>query len=413
MELSVQASKLNDAGDYASAETALEGALGLRARCLEAAMKLEGGHGKQEDWSLATAKLQGSLAFSKTALSKHEEANALYEQCLPIVESFEKEARDRGVLLMNYAETLTALKRTSEAVHVLQMAIQILKKYHKDDEMMASALANLAGYYCLERKYHEAKGPAAQSLNMFLKRLGKRNEFTKQAWNNYYCILKELKLDEEAQDLETDWRTQHEGPSSKLSEKLNDTQVEDIRRRLEERLQPAKRAEPAGSTKDNTFYREELNDFMKGWQEAGLDLSDPAHESALRKELAALQRGSKQSNVSLQRETERIATTAQQNGEDWDAILRELDTIQSQAEAIDSNIADERLARQKAYMEQQASKPKTKPGPSKELLAEIERMKIEKAEKARAKAEAERIAAEAAAKAAAEAAAKGKGKKKR
>ena len=412
-ELGTQAAKLNDGGEYANAETMLEGALALRAKCYEELEQLGVVRAGEKDWSLITAKLEAGLAYSKTALNKHEEAYQLYQKCLPVVESFQKEERDRGVLLMNYAETLNALQRSHDAIEQCQLALSILKLHHKDDELLASALANYAGYHCLVKKYQEAKAPAAQAFNIFFKKLGKRNEYTKQAWNNYYCILKELGEDEAAKDFETDWKTLAEGPNSKHSEKLNDRQIEDIRKRLEDRLFTKKRAEPAGSVKDPYFYQTELNDFMESWKKEGFDLSDPAHEAALKKELSALKRGTKQSADSLQRETERIAHVAKQHGEDWDAMLSQLDDIHQQTQALDNAIAHDRAAANQARAEELASRPKTKPGPSKELLDEIAAMKVAKAEKARIKAEAEKAAAEAAAKAAAEAAAKGKGKKKR
>ena len=414
VELSMQASKLNDTGDYASAESLLEGALNLRAKALEGYAK-ESGTAAPADYSVITAKLQSALAFSKTAQQKFSEAIVLYEQCMPVIESLWDDKRDRGVILLNYAECLLGLERPHDSIEAGKQALAILKRHdvHAEDELKAVALANLAGYYCAVKKYEEAKPHAAQALKIFLNKLGRSARFTKDAWNNYYCILKELGQTEEAKDLEVEWRTAHEGTASKQAQKLNDKQVEDIRRRLEERVQAPKRAEPAGAIKDPAFYREELNTFTQQFRETGYDLEDPAHLSALQKELSALKRGERHSSHVLTRETERLANIASQHGESWDALLQELDDIQEQTASLDATLADERINAAKARAADLASRPKKSVAPSKELLAEIEAMKIRKAEAARKKAEAEKAAAEAAAKAAAEAAAKGKGKKKR
>jgi len=412
-DLASQSSKLNDMGDYGGAETMLEGAMALRGKVHEELVKEGEYHPQSNDWSLEQARLEASLAYSKTALGKHEEALALYQKCSPVIESFQREERDRGVILLNYAECMCNLKRYGDAIQLSLDALAILKRHHDEDEVVAVNLSNLAGYYSTLRKYAEAKPYAAQALKIFLKKLGKRNQYTKDAWSNYYCILKELGQDEEAKDLETDWRTAHEGYQSKNAEKLNDKQVENLRRRLEERLYAQKRAEPSGSVKDPKFYREELSSFIEQWKDSGLDIDDPAHEFALKRELSALKRGEHHQKSTLERETEKLANVASLHGDDWEQLLQELDSIAEQTKEVDSAIHDEKIATHKKLVEDIAKRTKKKPGPSKELLAEIEEIKIKKAENARKKAEAEKAAAEAAAKAAAEAAAKGKGKKKK
>lgn len=412
--LSLQASKLNDAGDYASAESLLEGALGLRAKAMDGYAK-EAGHTTPPDYTVITARLEAALAFSKTAQQKFAEALVLYGKCLPILESLLSDDRDRGVILLNYAECLLGDNKPHDAIEAGKKSLAILKRHdvHADDELKAVALANLAGYYCAVKKYEEAKPHSAQALKIFMTKLGRNNRTTKDAWNNYFCILKELNQEEEAKDLETEWRSAHEGVSSKQAQKLNDKQVEDIRRRLEDRVFAPKRAEPSGTIKDPVYYREELANFTQGFKESGFDIEDPAHLTALQKELSALKRGEKHSSYVMTRETERIANIASQHGESWEALLKELDDIQEQTAAVDASLADERVTAHKARAAEIAGRPKKSAAPSKELLAEIEALKIKKAENARKKAEAEKIAAEAAAKAAAEAAAKkGKGKKR-
>lgn len=413
-ELSLQASKLNDSGDYASAESLLEGALSLRAKALEGYAK-EAGSPTPPDYTVVTARLEAALAFSKTSQQKFSEALVLYTKCLPVLESFLSDERDRGVILMNYSEALLGDNKPYDAIESGKQALAILKRHdvHAEDELKAVALANLGGYYCAVKKYSEAKPHAGQALKIFLNKLGRGARMTKDAWNNYYCILSELGQVEEAKDLETEWRTAHEGVASKQAQKLNDKQVEDIRRRLEERVFAPKRAEPAGAIKDPAYHREEIASFAQNFRESGFDLEDPAHLSSLQKELNALKRGEKHSSHVMARETERIANIASQHGESWESLLKELDDIQEQTAAVDASLADERISAHKARAEDIASRPKKSAAPSKELLAEIEALKIKKAENARKKAEAEKAAAEAAAKAAAEAAAKkGKGKKR-
>jgi hypothetical protein len=413
IELSLQAAKLNDKGEYASAESLLEGALALRSKAFEELKKHQEVSKADNEWSFVTAKLQASLAYSKTALGKNEEAITLYENCLPIIETWQKEDRDRGVILSNYAEALYATKKPHDAAQASQLALSILRKHHHDDELIAANLSNLAGYLCAVKKYAEAKPHSAAALKIFIKKLGKKNRFTKDAWSNFYCILKELGQEEEAKDLETDWKTAHEGLSSKHSEKLTDKQILDIRARVEERLYAQKRVEPSGSIKDPKFYREELAKFMDQWKADGLDLEDEAHHTPLKKELFALKRADKHGRSTIERHTERLADIASQHGEDWSNILEELDGIAEQAAAVDEELYSKRMAASAALQEEIATRPKKPAGPTKEMLEELERIKADKKEKARLKAEAEKAAAEAAAKAAAEAAAKGKGKKKR
>lgn len=414
-DLSAQAADLNDRGHYENAESLLEGALALRAKGHAELTKLGAMSPKMGDWSLVTAQLQAQLAFTKTSLSKHVEAIGLYEQCLPVIETYQKNERDRAVVLSNYAECLCSVDKPHDAIANASTAVSILKSLSQNDELMAACMANLAGYYCKVKRFADAKPLAAQALRLFIDKLGRRNQYTKNAWSNYYCILKELGQDEEAKDLEEDWRTAHEGPTtSKHAEKLNTAQVEEIRRRLEERLYAPKRVEPTGTVKHPEFYRDELKEFMQQWKEAGLDVDDPAHAKVLQQELTALKRGHEVGKEAFVRETERIANVAAQHGEDWSTMLDELDVIAAQAREVDDMLAAERAEKtQKELADRQANK---KPrGPSKELLEEIVKIKERKAEQARIRAEAERAAAEAAAKAAAEAAAKaskGKGKKR-
>lgn len=412
-QLTLQASKLNDQGEYKSAESLLEGALALRAKIFAELKKAHDGPATPDDWSIATAQIQSSLAYSKTALTKWDEALALYSTCLPVIETFMKAERDRGVILSNYAEALYGAGKPHDAIVASQQALEILKQHHRDDEIIAANLSNLAGYLCTVKKYTEAKPHSAAALKIFLNKLGKRNRYTKEAWSNYYALLKELGLDEEAKDLEADWRAAHEGVTSKKSQELNQKQVEDIRRRVEERFYGAKRAEPTGTVKDPKFYREELADFVEQWQKKGLDIDDPAHESALKKEYSALRRGEKQGRQSLENETERLANIASVHGEDWSTILEEMDAITKDAQATDDMLHNQRQTAHKTKEEDIASRPKKEQGPSKEILAELARLKVERAAKAKARAEAEKAAAEAAAKAAADAASKGKGKKKK
>lgn len=410
-QLSLQAAKLNDSGDYLAAESALEGALSLRARAVAGYTQEEGK--APADYSLVTAQMQASLAYSKTALHKHEEANDLYKHCLPVIEAYMKDERDWSVILMNYAECQMAMQKPHDAIEACNRALANLKRHpvHEADELKAIALSNLSGYYAAAKKFEEAKPHAAQALKIFIKKLGRSAKPTKEAWNNYYCLLKELGQDEEAADLETEWRAAAEGVNSKQAEKLNDKQVEDIRRRVEERLHKPKRAEPSGTTKDPTFFRDELTQFINQWRESGFDIEDPAHATTLQKEVSALKRGEKHAANVLSRETERLANVAAQHGESWEALLKELEDIQEMTAQIDSTLSDEKIAAHEAHMADIKAKKKPQ-GPSKELLQEIEEIKVKKAENARKKAEADRLAAEAAAKAAAEAAAKGKKGKK-
>ncbi|XP_049848870.1 uncharacterized protein LOC126316819 [Schistocerca gregaria] len=347
--LAQDASALADAQEFAKAESLLEGALALRSRAFKEIEKTTVIN--LEDFNFAQAKLKASLAYSKQALCKFADAEELYKEALPVFELVVPDTRDLGALLLNYAELMYSLKRYEEAIKHCERSCSILRKFHLDDEIYAAAISNYSGYLCLVKRFSEAKPYSAQALKIFVKKLGKRNDYTKNAWSNYYCILKELGLDEEAKDLETDWHTPDVAP---MSEKMTEKQLAALRKKVEQRLYAHKRADVTGHIKDSEFYQKELNTFFEQWRERGLDLEDPAHAKVIEKELDALRRGKQEAERAFRSETQSMVETVNNFGTDWEELVKELSSVENLAKEIDEEVHKERMRTHEETLKKQA-----------------------------------------------------------
>src|SRR5699024_10570996 len=114
---------------------------------------------------------------------------------------------DYGIALLNYSEVLAYKLYLNEAITIAKKATRIIRENYGNDVFTASSLSNMAGILCSSGNYEEAKKYCKEALDIFIEKLGKDNDYTKNCWSNYYYILKTLEHNDEIKELETSWKT--------------------------------------------------------------------------------------------------------------------------------------------------------------------------------------------------------------
>lgn len=152
------------------------------------------------------------------------------------------------------------------------------------DELLAGALSNLSGYLCVQKKFEDARPHALEAMEIFRRELGKANNYTKNAFANYCTILKELKREQDIKELDEDWNVD----SDNLINEHFSTAEKSFMEKSFGVVGPRKSAEPVGIVKDPKFYKDEMKNFLEGWQKSGRKADDPAYLDVLEQEAAAL-----------------------------------------------------------------------------------------------------------------------------
>jgi len=214
------------------------------------------------------------------------------------------------VALLNFAEFLVSQKRIEEGISAVTDSIKILRVHHKDDTFLAAGLSNYAGYLTAINRYEEARVPCSEALKIFVKELGKFNDYTRSAFANMYQILQKLELHDAITDLETDWKTVDKANVQGLS----DQDITDMTEQFIHTIKQAEpKANPPGPTKGPKLYKRQLNEFFGDWEQRdptpGHDITDPAISPVIQQEMEAIKMGMetrKELNDNLKKKREKI-----------------------------------------------------------------------------------------------------------
>jgi len=230
-----------------------------------------------------------NLAYTYHHLQNHSLAEDYYKQVVDAFTTVYGDSyRDKGVLLLSYAEWLVSQNRVEEGIEKAANAIQVLRNYHTNDCFIAGALSNYAGYLCAAGRHEEARTSCEEALNIFCNELGKNNGYTRSCFSNMCQIYTKLELNDEISRLEQMWANLDVTTTKGLSK----PELEMI---TEQFLHTVKYAEskfsPFGPTKGPKLYKMQLQSFFQDWEKKGLNLYDPALAPIIEQEVKSIIRG--------------------------------------------------------------------------------------------------------------------------
>eukprot|EP01122_Echinamoeba_exundans_P015555 TRINITY_DN7431_c0_g1_i1.p1 TRINITY_DN7431_c0_g1~~TRINITY_DN7431_c0_g1_i1.p1 ORF type:complete len:485 (-),score=120.01 TRINITY_DN7431_c0_g1_i1:41-1495(-) len=326
-----------------------------------------------------------NLAFTKQSLEKYEESDVLYKATLPTLRNlWASEPKQLGVTLMNHAEVQAMLRQFAEARKTCEEAVHHLKAaYGERNEIYATGLSNLSAYLCQLGLYKEAKPISREALRLMMDLLGRDNDYTKSCWSNYYIILTKLNMKDEIQDLETEWKAASETGGWLTGERPVPPEVmENLKKKLEERLTPPGPLDVGGFVKDPAFAKTELERFVEEAKKKGLSPEDPAFLDVLEHEVAAIMDGKHKSEEALEAATQRVSNMADKMGPEWrrfvDQILVVAPSLDDAANAINEagGLDPEFVAQEKAALQAEAENEKKR----EETMARGAQARAEKAD---------------------------------
>lgn len=227
---------------------------------------------------------------------------------------------------MNHAEVQAQLRQFAEAKKSCEEAARILKaNFGATNEIYATAMSNLSAYNCQLGLYKEAKPICREALKVMMDLLGRDNDLTKSCWSNYHIILKKLNLKDEIQDLETEWKAASETGGWMTGDRPVPPQVmENLKKKLEERLTPPAPLDVGGFVKDPSFAKMELEKFVEEAKKKGLSPDDPAFLDVLEHEVNAIMDGKHKSEEALQAATQHVSEMADKMGPEWRRFVEQI-----------------------------------------------------------------------------------------
>jgi tetratricopeptide (TPR) repeat protein len=285
---------------------------------------------------------------------------------------------------MNHAEVQAMLRQFPAARKTCEEAVQNLKTaYGERNEIYATGLSNLSAYLCQLGLYKEAKPYSRESLRIMMDLLGRDNDYTKSCWSNYYNILSKLNMKDEIQDLETEWKAASDTGGWLSGERPVPHEVmENLKKKLEERLTPPGPLDVGGFVKDPAFAKVELEKFVEEAKKKGLSPEDPAFLDVLEHEVSAIMDGKHKTEEALEAATQHVSDMADKMGPEWrrfvDQILVVAPSLDDAANAINEagGLDPEFVAQEKAALQAEAENEKNR----EETMARGAQARAEKAD---------------------------------
>lgn len=322
----------------------MEGARELKNKALE-----DSSGNESEEMKLMSTKYDITLAYIKQGLQKYDEAGSLYQKSLETYKSKLGSTQEYGIALMNYADFMAAKGNVDEAISILKESINSLREI-QEDEVLGVALNNISGYLIGQQKYQEAMPFCKEALDIFIKRLGKRNEYTRTCYSNYHNILVQLNLENEIEQLKESWFKENEpGSNIQISEEL----LQKLMKKLEDSITIKKKGEPIGFVKDPQFYKKEILDFVKDWEERGLDINDPSYSAILEQELDAIKENILRREKLLYQESLNLRNNLLEFDFEWKENLNKLKEVEPIIADLDEKLLEyrkDRLERREYFM---------------------------------------------------------------
>lgn len=329
--------RLLNEGKYAEAEGLMEGARDLKNKASEQ----NNTSYESEEMRILSSKYDLTLAYIKQGLQKYDEAGTLYQKSLESYKTHLSSTQEYGIALLNYADFVAARGNTDEAIKILRESISSLREI-RDDEVLGVALNNISGYLVQQQNYQEAKPFCKEALDIFINKLGKRNDYTRTCYSNYHNILSQLKLEDEIEKLKESWLKENEpGNNINISEDL----LQRMAKKLEDSITIKRKGEPIGFVKDPQFYRKEILDFVKDWEERGLDINDPTYSAILEQELTAIKENILRKEELLYQESLKLRNDLLEYDYEWKENLKKLQEVEPIIEDLNEKLLEYRYER--------------------------------------------------------------------
>jgi tetratricopeptide (TPR) repeat protein len=169
----------------------------------------------------------------------------------------------KATILTNYAAFLASLDNNEKAIENAKMALEILSSQDSSFNYTTPAIhGNIAGYYIALGDLEGAADNARQSYQIFLKNLGKYNDYTKAAFENYCYILKRNDKQDQLNEEKKIWENYNE---EIVVQGLDAKELKLISLQAFVTLKKTTPCEPEGLTKGQVISKRELNQFVTTW----------------------------------------------------------------------------------------------------------------------------------------------------
>lgn len=309
-------------GEYAEAESMILGAIGLSDKVsgdVHRVAELEG----MDNFDLQYAKFHITLAYIRQGKGNVNEAETLYNKYLSTCEK--GDLSEYAIALYNYAELQFSKQNYSKAIELSRKAIEILKQESTNLEVIAGALSNLSGYLVETGDLNGAKTAAQESLDLFIKALGKSNPYTRSSMSNLHRILTLSKSEKELKELEAQWKRDDSFGNDLV---MPEDKVESYKETLLQSDFSIRKCDALGVFKEPGLYKQELLGFIAECEKRGVDINDPAFSVLLEQELAFLKYGKKRSLNLLEKETYKYKKDLELRLSDWSENLDKVKNVE-------------------------------------------------------------------------------------
>jgi len=146
------------------------------------------------------------FAFSYHSLFEYDNAFGYYTHAMKYISKFYGlSSKEYGHILLNCSDLFASLKKMEEAILLGNEAIAVFRLFYEKSPILASALTNVAEYYCYQKNFSHARTLCAEALKIYRDEYGRFHELTKNCFNIFYRILHELGEMDTIRDLTEDW----------------------------------------------------------------------------------------------------------------------------------------------------------------------------------------------------------------